>query len=153
MADYPFTTLHPNLGVVKAGTQHFVMADVPGLIEKASEGAGLGFEFLKHLSRAMILLHVVDIFPSDGSNPVDNYLAIESELKKFDEELFTKPRILAINKVDLIEKESRKKVINKFVKKVKYKGKAFNISALNGLGCKSLVFGLSELIERENDEK
>jgi len=153
VADYPFTTLHPNLGVVKAGSQHFVMADIPGLIEKASKGAGLGFEFLKHLSRARILLHVVDIFPADGSNPVDNYLAIESELKKFDEELFTKPRILAINKVDLIEKEILNKVINKFVKKVKYKGKAFNISALNGFGCKSLVFGLSELIERENDEK
>jgi len=130
-----------------------VMADIPGLLEKASEGVGLGFEFLKHLSRARILLHVVDILPADGSNPVDNYLAIESELKKFDEELFTKPRILAINKVDLIEKENLNRVINKFVKKVKYKGKAFNISALNGFGCKALVFGLSELIERENDEK
>ena len=129
------------------------MADIPGLIEKPSEGAGLVFEFLKHLSRARILLHVVDILPTDDSNPVDNYLAIESELKKFDEDLFTKPRILAINKVDLIEKENLDKVINKFVKKVKYKGKAFNISALNGFGCKSLVFGLSELIERENDEK
>ena len=129
------------------------MADVPGLIEKASEGAGLGFEFLKHLSRARILLHVVDILPSDGSNPVDNYIAIESELKKFDEGLFAKPRVLAINKVDLIEKENLNKVINKFVKKVKYKGKMFNISALNGFGCKTLVFGLSELIEQEYDEK
>ena len=99
------------------------------------------------------MLHVVDILPADGSNPVDNYLAIESELKKFNEGLFTKPRILAINKVDLIEKENINKVINKFVKKIKYKEKAFNISALNGFGCKSLVFGLSELIERENDEK
>ena len=153
VADYPFTTLHPNLGVVKAGTEHFVMADVPGLIENASKGAGMGFEFLKHLSRARILLHVVDIFPADGSNPVNNYLIIESELKKFDEGLFAKPRVLVINKVDLIEKENRNEVINKFVKKVNYKGKAFNISALNGLGCKSLVFGLSELIERENDEK
>ena len=91
--------------------------------------------------------------PADGSNPVNNYLAIESELKKFDEGLFSKPRILAINKVDLIEKENRKKVINKFVKKVKYKGKVFNISALNGFGCKLLVFELSEFIKRENDEK
>ncbi len=153
IADYPFTTLHPNLGVVKAGAQHFVMADVPGLIENASEGAGLGFEFLKHLSRAKILLHVVDILPADGSNPVNNYLAIESELKKFDEGLFSKPRILAINKVDLIEKEKLNKVIDKFMKKIKYEGKAFNISALNGFGCKLLVFELSELIERENDEK
>ena len=99
------------------------------------------------------MLHVVDIFPADGSNPVDNYLAIELELKKFDKELFTKPRILAINKVDLIERENLTKVINKFVKNVKYKGKVFNISALNGFGCKSLAFGLSELIELENDEK
>jgi len=76
VADYPFTTLHPNLGVIKAGSQHFVMADIPGLIEKASEGAGLGFEFLKHLSRARILLHVVDILPTDGSNPADNYLLL-----------------------------------------------------------------------------
>jgi len=153
VADYPFTTLHPNLGVIKAGTQHFVMADVPGLIENACEGAGLGFEFLKHLSRAKILLHVVDILPADGSNPVKNYLSIESELKKFDEGLFSKTRILAINKVDLIEKGNLNKVINKFVKKIKYNGKVFNISALNGFGCKPLVFELSELIERENDEK
>jgi len=82
VADYPFTTLHPNLGVVKAGSQHFVMADIPGLIEKASEGAGLGFEFLRHLSRARILLHVVDILPADGSNPVDNYLTIESGVEE-----------------------------------------------------------------------
>ena len=98
-------------------------------------------------------MHVVDILPSDGSNPVDNYVAIESELKKFDEGLFAKHRVLAINKVDLIEKENHNKVINKFMKKAKYKGKVFNISALNGFGCKSLIFGLSELIERENDEK
>ena len=101
----------------------------------------------------MILLHGVDIFPANGSDPVDNYLAIESELKKFDEEIFSKPRVLAVNKVDLIEKENLNNVINKFVKKIKYKGKPFNISALNGFGCKSLVFELSELIERVNDEK
>ena len=100
--DYPFTTLYPNLGVVRAGTQYFVMADIPGLIENASEGVGLGFEFLKHLSRARVLLHVIDILPADESNPVDNYLIIEQELAKFDKDLFHKPRILAINKVDLI---------------------------------------------------
>ena len=82
VADYPFTTLHPNLGVVKAGNNHFVMADIPGLLEKASEGVGLGFEFLKHLSRAKALLHVIDILPADGSDPASNYLTIESELKK-----------------------------------------------------------------------
>jgi GTP-binding protein len=153
VADYPFTTLHPNLGVVSAGTQHFVMADIPGLIEKASEGAGLGFEFLKHLSRARVLLHVVDILPADGSNPADNYLIIEQELAKFDEGLFQKPRILAINKVDLIAKEEREECIDQLLKTIGYKGKSFSISALNGLGCKPLIYGLSELIEQvTNDE-
>jgi GTP-binding protein len=153
VADYPFTTLHPNLGVVSAGTQHFVMADIPGLIEKASEGAGLGFEFLKHMSRARVLLHVVDILPADGSNPADNYLIIEQELAKFDEGLFQKPRILAINKVDLIAKEEREECIDQLLKTIGYKGKSFSISALNGLGCKPLIYGLSELIEQvTNDE-
>tara|TARA_B110000967_G_scaffold50043_1_gene51111 strand:+ start:8458 stop:9474 length:1017 start_codon:yes stop_codon:yes gene_type:complete len=153
VADYPFTTLHPNLGVVKAGNNHFVMADIPGLLEKASEGVGLGFEFLKHLSRAKALLHVVDILPSDGSDPANNYLTIESELKKFDDALFEKPRLVAINKIDLIQEDKRDKVIKGFLKKVKYKGGSFNISALNGMGCKSLIFGLYDLIEEKADEE
>ena len=152
VADYPFTTLHPNLGVVKAGNNHFVMADIPGLLEKASEGVGLGFEFLKHLSRAKALLHVIDILPADGSDPASNYLTIESELKKFDDELFEKPRLVAINKIDLIQEDKRDKVIKDFLKKVKYKANVFNISALNGMGCKSLVFGLYDVI-KEKDEK
>ncbi|MDB9864573.1 Obg family GTPase CgtA [Candidatus Thioglobus sp.] len=153
VADYPFTTLHPNLGVVKAGNNHFVMADIPGLLEKASEGIGLGFEFLKHLSRAKALLHVIDILPADGSDPASNYLTIEAELKKFDDELFEKPRLLAINKIDLIQEDKRDKIIKDFLKKVKYKGNAFNISALNGMGCKSLVFGLYDLIEEKDEEE
>ena len=152
VADYPFTTLHPNLGVVKAGNNHFVMADIPGLLEKASEGVGLGFEFLKHLSRAKALLHVIDILPADGSDPASNYLTIEAELKKFDDELFEKPRLLAINKIDLIQEDKRDKIIKDFLKKVKYKGNAFNISALNGMGCKSLVFGLYDFIEEKDEE-
>ena len=153
VADYPFTTLHPNLGVVKAGNNHFVMADIPGLLEKASEGVGLGFEFLKHLSRAKALLHVIDILPADGSDPASNYLTIEAELKKFDDELFEKPRLLAINKIDLIQEDKRDKIIKDFLKIVKYKGNAFNISALNGMGCKSLVFGLYDLIEEKHEEE
>ena len=153
VADYPFTTLHPSLGVVSAGSNHFVMADIPGLLEKASEGVGLGFEFLKHLSRARVLLHVVDILPSDVSDPVKNYLTIESELKKFDDELYKKPRLVAVNKIDLIEDSEREKTIKNFIKKIKYKGSAFNISALNGLGCKSLIFGLYDLIEQKNEEQ
>ena len=151
--DYPFTTLYPNLGVVRAGTQYFVMADIPGLIENASEGVGLGFEFLKHLSRARVLLHVIDILPADESNHVDNYLIIEQELAKFDKDLFHKPRILAINKVDLIVEQEREECVNQFLKAIDYKGKSFNISALNGLGCKSLVYGLSELIEQITNEE
>jgi len=151
--DYPFTTLYPNLGVVRAGTQYFVMADIPGLIENASEGVGLGFEFLKHLSRARVLLHVVDILPADESNPVNNYLIIEQELAKFDKGLFHKPRILAINKVDLIAEQGREEYVNKFLKAIDYKGNSFSISALNGLGCKSLVYGLSELIEQITNEE
>ncbi len=153
VADYPFTTLHPNLGVVKAGNNHFVMADIPGLLEKASEGVGLGFEFLKHLSRAKALLHVVDILPANGSDPASNYLTIESELKKFDDELFEKPRLVAINKIDLIQEDQRDKVIKDFLKKVKYKGESFKISALNGMGCKSLIFGLYDLIEEKDEEE
>nr|MBC8512772.1 50S ribosome-binding GTPase [Candidatus Pseudothioglobus aerophilus] len=153
VADYPFTTLHPNLGVVKAGNNHFVMADIPGLLEKASEGVGLGFEFLKHLSRAKALLHVIDILPADGSDPASNYLTIEAELKKFDDKLFEKPRLLAINKIDLIQEDQRDKIIKDFLKTVKYKGNAFNISALNGMGCKSLVFGLYDLIEEKDEEE
>jgi len=153
VADYPFTTLHPNLGVVSAGSDNFVMADIPGLIEKASEGAGLGFEFLRHLTRAKVLLHVVDIFPSDGSDPVQNYQAIESELLKFDQELFNKSRIIAINKIDLLSNDEEKKVINEFTSKIDYNGTVFSISALNGKGCKSLVFGLVELIKSNENEQ
>jgi len=91
--------------------------------------------------------------PFDGSDPVKNYLTIESELKKFDDELFKKSRIVAINKIDLIEESERDKVIKDFLKKIKYKGIAFNISALNGLGCKSLIFGLYDLIEQKNEEE
>jgi GTP-binding protein len=100
-----------------------------------------------------VLLHVVDILPADGSDPASNYLTIESELRKFNDELFQKPRIVAINKIDLIEENNRDKVIKQFLKKVKYKGNSFNISALNGMGCKPLVFGLYELIEQEDNEE
>ena len=153
VADYPFTTLHPNLGVVRAGNNNFVMADIPGLIEKASAGAGLGFEFLKHLSRARLLLHVVDIMPADGSNPAENYLKIEQELEKFDKNIFQKTRLLAINKVDLIAEEDHQEFINQFIKSIDYKGKSFNISTLNGLGCKSLIYFLAELIEQMKNEQ
>ncbi len=149
VAGYPFTTLHPSLGVVSYYDEHIVMADIPGLIENASEGIGLGFEFLKHLSRAKALLHVVDILPVDGSNPVENFLTIEKELKKYDQELASKPRLLAINKMDLLPKGDRNTVIQGLLKDTRYKGEFYGISALNGLGCKDLVAGLFKLVMRK----
>ncbi|SMN11537.1 GTP-binding protein Obg [uncultured Candidatus Thioglobus sp.] len=152
VADYPFTTLHPSLGVVSLNGESIVMADIPGLIEDASEGVGLGFEFLKHLSRAKALLHVVDIFPADASNPVENYLTIENELEKYDKELSNKPRLLAINKMDLLPEDEREQAAKDFLQGTGYKGEVFNISALNGLGCKDLVYGLFNLVKSINEE-
>lgn len=150
VADYPFTTLHPSLGVVSLNDKHIVMADIPGLIENASEGAGLGFEFLKHLSRAKALLHVVDIMPADASDPVYNYNTIEKELTKYDQQLSEKPRLLAINKVDLLDNKDVDGVVDKFIENINYKGNFFKISALNGLGCKELVYGLFNLTKEDD---
>jgi len=147
VADYPFTTLHPSLGVVSLNDTHIVMADIPGLIEDASEGVGLGFEFLKHLSRAKALLHVVDILPADASDPVQNYSTIENELEKYDQDLASKPRLLAINKMDLLPEDDRDKIVEEFLSNINYQGGVFSISALNGLGCKDLVYGLFQLVE------
>ncbi|BBB22485.1 GTP-binding protein, GTP1/Obg family [Abyssogena phaseoliformis symbiont OG214] len=147
VADYPFTTLHPSLGVVSYYDEHIVMADIPGLIENANEGVGLGFEFLKHLSRAKALLHVVDILPADGSDPVENFLTIEKELKKYDQELARKPRLLVINKMDLLPERDRDTMVQGLLESTRYKGKVYSISALNGLGCKDLVANLFKLVK------
>lgn len=153
VADYPFTTLHPSLGVVSLGSEHLVMADIPGLIEDASEGVGLGFEFLKHLSRTKILLHVVDILPFDGSDPIENYRIIEKELAKYDQKLADKPRLLALNKMDLLPEDERDQALETFLQGSGYQGQVFSISALNGLGCKDLIAGLFELVRvQENHE-
>ncbi len=150
VADYPFTTLHPSLGVVSLNDKHIVMADIPGLIENASDGAGLGFEFLKHLSRTKALLHVVDIMPADASDPVYNYKTIEKELTKYDQQLSEKPRLLAINKVDLLDNKDVDGVVDKFIENINYKGNFFKISALNGLGCKELMYGLFNLTKEDD---
>lgn len=139
VADYPFTTLIPNLGVVTLADNSFIMADIPGIIKDASKGAGLGFKFLKHLSRTRVLLHIVDILPEDSSNPVDNYLMIEKELKKYSQELANKHKILVFNKLDLIPKHNIKKLCNSYKKAMGYKGKYFIISAINGMGIKKLI--------------
>jgi len=140
IADYPFTTLHPNLGVVRvAPEQSFVVADLPGLIEGAAEGAGLGHRFLRHLQRTRLLLHLVDLAPFDGSDPVDQARAIVTELKKYDPALFEKPRWLVLNKLDMIPADERAARVKDFVKRFRWKGPVFEISALTREGCETLV--------------
>jgi len=147
VADYPFTTLHPNLGVVRVGeNQSFVIADIPGLIEGASEGAGLGHQFLRHLARTTILLHLVDIAPFDPSvNPVDEARAIVNELKKYDELLYQKPRWLILNKIDMVEDVADK--VKEFVKSFGWAGPVYSISAIKGVGCKELTYDIMTFIE------
>lgn len=140
IADYPFTTLHPNLGVVRVGPeQSFVVADVPGLIEGAAEGAGLGHRFLRHLQRTRLLLHMVDLAPFDDVDPVAQARAIAAELKKYDPALFDKPRWLVLNKLDMVPAEERAARVKDFVKRFKWKGPVFEISALTRAGCEQLV--------------
>src|SRR3954453_19495675 len=141
IADYPFTTLHPNLGVVRVGPeQSFVVADVPGLIAGASEGAGLGHQFLRHLQRTRLLLHLVDIAPFDeGVDPVAQAKAIVAELKKYDQALYEKPRWLVLNKLDMVPADEREARVKDFVKRMRYKGPVFQISALTREGCEELV--------------
>ena len=154
VADYPFTTLHPNLGVVRVGAEKsFVMADVPGLIEGAADGAGLGIRFLKHLQRTRILLHLVDIAPIDpDSNPVRDAKAIVGELVKHDPELANKPRWLVLNKLDLIPEEDREKAVKDFLKAykkaTKYDGPYFPVSAINGEGTKPLIYAIQEALDQ-----
>jgi len=141
IADYPFTTLHPNLGVVRVGPeQSFVVADVPGLIEGASEGAGLGHLFLRHLQRTRLLLHVVDFAPFDDNvDPVQQAKAIVAELKKYDRGLYNKPRWLVLNKLDMVPAEEREARVKDFIKRMRYKGPVFQISALTREGCEPLI--------------
>src|SRR5437588_502250 len=144
VADYPFTTLSPQLGVVRTdANRSFVVADIPGLIEGAAEGAGLGHQFLRHLQRTRLLLHVVDIVPSDAdADPVHNARAIVRELGKFDAALHEKPRWLVLNKVDLIPEDERDARVKAFVKAYRWKGKMFAIAAINGDGCRELVYAV-----------
>jgi GTP-binding protein len=154
VADYPFTTLHPNLGVVRVDAEKsFVMADVPGLIEGAADGAGLGIRFLKHLQRTRILLHLVDIAPIDpDSNPVRDAKAIVGELIKHDPALADKPRWLILNKLDLIPEEDREKTVKDFLKAykkaTKYDGPVFPITAISGEGTKPLIYAIHEALEQ-----
>ena len=141
IADYPFTTLHPNLGMVRVSHEKsFVIADIPGLIEGAADGAGLGVQFLRHLQRTRLLLHIVDLAPFDTNvDPVKEAKAIVKELKKYDDSLFDKPRWLVLNKLDMVPEDERDKKVKDFIKRFGWKGPMFRISALTHEGCDELV--------------
>lgn len=149
VADYPFTTLYPNLGVVRVGVESsFVIADIPGLIEGAAEGAGLGIQFLKHLSRTRILLHLIDMAPFDPeADPVADARSIIDELRQFDEDLVNRERWLVLNKMDLLSEEDREQRAQEFVTALDWKGPVYRISAISGEGCKKLV---GDLMQRLN---
>lgn len=151
VADYPFTTLYPNLGVVRVGPEKsFVVADIPGLIEGASEGAGLGHQFLRHLQRTRLLLHIVDLAPFDeGVDPVEQAKAIVQELKKYDAELYSKPRWLVLNKIDMVPEAERAARVKDFVKRFKWKGPVFEISALAHQGTDLLVKAIYQHVSIE----
>ena len=141
IADYPFTTLHPNLGVVRVGPeQSFVVADIPGLIEGAAEGAGLGHQFLRHLQRTRLLLHLVDFAPFDDSvDPVAQAKAIVKELKKYDTALHAKPRWLVLNKMDMVDGDERAERVADFVRRTRSKAPVFEVSALTRQGLEPLL--------------
>ncbi len=153
VADYPFTTLHPNLGVVRIETdKSFVIADIPGLIEGAAEGAGLGIQFLKHVARTRLLLHLVDMAPLDGeTNPVEQVRAIEQELKKFDPALLKRPRWLVLNKVDLLAPEERDAAAKALVKRLRWKGPWFVVSAIQREGTWPICLKMQEFFDRERE--
>src|SRR5579862_8767393 len=149
VADYPFTTLHPNLGVVNVGEHRsFVMADIPGLIEGASEGAGLGIRFLRHLQRTRLLLHLVDILPPDpAADPVRDARAIVSELRRFSRQLAAKPRWLVLNKRDLLPDEEAEQRARTIVRRLRYRGPHFLISGATGAGTRELCEAVMKLLE------
>ena len=150
VADYPFTTLHPNLGMVRVDeSRSFVVADIPGLIEGAAEGAGLGHQFLRHLSRTRLLLHIVDMAPVEGDDEaLAQSQAIVQELKKYDEDLYRKPRWLILNKADLLESTERSRRSRIFFEGLGRPEKSFIVSALNGEGCRELTYAIMEFLEQ-----
>ena len=152
VAAYPFTTLHPSLGVVRVDIHRsFVVADIPGLIEGAAEGAGLGHRFLRHLARTRLLLHLVDIAPIDpGVDPVREARAIVAELRKYDEALYRKPRWLVLNKADLLAPEDRAQAVKELVRRLRWKGPHFLVSAVSGEGCRELCQAVMRHLEAKS---
>ncbi len=154
VGDYPFTTLHPSLGVVRTDeNRSFVIADIPGLIEGAAEGAGLGHQFLRHLQRTRILLHLVDLAPFDPEvDPVREAQAIVEELRKYDEDLYLKPRWLVLNKLDLIAEEERAERVAAFLEAYGAVERHFEISAIKATGVRELVFAIQDHLDKVNAE-
>ena len=149
VADYPFTTLYPNLGVVKVDYERsFVIADVPGLIEGAAEGAGLGIQFLKHLSRTRLLLHLVDVTPFDQTDPVDNVRKIERELEQYSEALAGRPRWLVLNKIDLLPEDEREQRCQAIIDDLDWQGPVFRIAAINKTNTQPLIYQIMEHLEQ-----
>ncbi|WJW75104.1 Obg family GTPase CgtA [Thiohalobacter sp. IOR34] len=149
VADYPFTTLYPNLGVVRVGAhQSFVVADIPGLIEGAAEGAGLGIRFLKHLARTRLLLHLIDVAPADGSDPVAEAHKIVRELEKYSPELAGRERWLVLNKIDLLPADQRDVVCAAIVEGLGWSGPVFRISAVTGEGTEALTQRIMQHLEQ-----
>lgn len=153
VADYPFTTMIPNLGVVSLSPgSSFVIADIPGLIEGAAEGAGLGTRFLKHLSRTRLLLHLVDLLPMDQSDPIENAKAIMSELARYDEELSQKPQWLVFNKTDLVPEDELTQRCQDIINALNWEGPTARISALSHDGTQKLAGDVMEYLERLDEE-
>ncbi len=154
VADYPFTTLHPHLGVVRIEAHRsFVIADIPGLIEGAAEGAGLGLQFLKHVSRTRLLLHLVDIAPIDGSDPVPQVRAIEAELRQYDPALMDKPRWLLLNKADLLATEDRQQRAQDIVQALEWQAPWFVISAVSREGTREVCLAAQSYFDEERSRQ
>jgi len=153
VANYPFTTLHPNLGVVDVGDmQSFVIADIPGLIEGAAEGAGLGIQFLKHLSRTRILLHVIDIAPYDQIDPVESVKVILHELEKYNPAMLDEPRWLVLNKIDLLPEDEVDAVCDDIIERLNWDGPSYRVSAVGKSGTQQLIFDIMTYLEEEKDK-
>jgi GTP-binding protein len=151
VADYPFTTLYPNLGVVRMGQgRSFVVADIPGLIEGAAEGAGLGIRFLRHLSRTRLLLHLIDVAPAgETRDAAADALAVVRELQKFDDVLARRERWLVINKIDLLAAPERAARCKAIVNAMQWRAPVFRISAATGEGCETLCRRIAAYLEAE----
>jgi GTP-binding protein len=153
VADYPFTTLHPNLGVVRVGeSRSFVVADIPGLIEGAAEGAGLGIQFLRHLERTHLLLHLVDVAPIDESDPVASAKIIVHELEKYNQSLLEKPRWLVLNKIDQLSDDEREQRCSEILQQLDWQGPVFYISALKKQGTETLCYAIMNFLELQKEK-